>query len=328
MIATPFRWHDGERVIAFGPLADALSLLEHGYTLLTTQRASAAAAGLDPAATHFVPSGRVDEVAAELRPHVKGELLVALGGGRVIDVAKALVAADPPRRVAAIPTTLSGAEMTAGHRHVAGLASETPHVRPAIVINDPALCASQPLPRLAASACNALGHAFEGPMTKLRNPVCEAAAREAISLIDGALPATGDGGLEPDRPALALGALLAGYVIGSTGSGLHHVMCQTLARFAGVGHGPANAIMLPYTLGALLVRFPEEMRRLGCADPIALAARVCALTGATRLRDVGVSQSDGTLEQCAVEAAKRPELRMTPPAPDVDELRDLYGAAW
>ena len=57
-----------------------------------------------------------------LRPEITGELLVALGGGRVIDVAKALAAADPPRRVAAIPTTLSGAEMTAVHRHVAGVA--------------------------------------------------------------------------------------------------------------------------------------------------------------------------------------------------------------
>ena len=42
--ATPFRWHDGERVIAFGPLDAALPLLgEAGYALLTTERARAAA---------------------------------------------------------------------------------------------------------------------------------------------------------------------------------------------------------------------------------------------------------------------------------------------
>ncbi len=335
--ATPFRWHDGERVIAFGPLDAALPLLgEAGYALLTTERASAAAPAVASGAAnvYLVPGGRVDEIAADLRRHVKGELLVALGGGRVIDVAKALAAADPPRRVAAIPTTLSGAEMTSVHRHVAGLPMDTPRVRPAIVINDPELCASQQLPDLAASACNALGHAFDGPMTVLRNPVAEAAAAQAISLIDGALPPDvgADPRIEPDRPALALAALLAGYVIGSTWYGLHHVLSQTLARFAGVGHGPANAIMLPYSLGALLVRFPQEFERLGSAvadgDPIALANRLCALTGTTRLRDIGVSESDGTLEQCGVEAAKRPELHMTPPPADVDELRDLYGAAW
>jgi alcohol dehydrogenase class IV len=324
--AEPFRWHDGERLIAFGPLDDALPLLGDGYTLLSTERASGAAPGVAAGAAEVltVASGRVDELAFELRSRVRGDLLVALGGGRVIDVAKALAAADPPRRVAAIPTTLSGAEMTAIHRHAAGAPADTPRVRPAIVINDPALCASQPLPGLAASACNALGHAFDGPMTTLRNPVAEAAAKQAIALIDGAFEA----GVEPDRPALALAALLAGYVIGSTGYGLHHVLAQTLARFAGVGHGHANAIMLPYTLGALLVRDPEEFERLGAEDPIGLATRVCALTGATRLREVGVSESDGTLELCAIEAAKRRELQMTPPAPGVDDLRDLYQAAW
>ena len=77
---------------------------------------------------------------------------MALGGGRVIDVAKALAAADPPRRVAAIPTTLSGAEMTGDHRHARGVPPGTPGVRPAIVINDPALSASAPVPQLAQSA--------------------------------------------------------------------------------------------------------------------------------------------------------------------------------
>ena len=328
-----FRWHDGERVIVFGPgsISEAPALLgSDGYALLTTKRAAAAAPGIvqGAATAHIVRAGRVDEIAAKLRPEVAAELLVALGGGRVIDTAKALAAADPPRRVAAIPTTLSGAEMTSVHRHVAGLPMDTPRVRPAIVINDPELCASQPVPELASSACNALGHAFDGPVTPLRNPVAEAAALKAIELVDVGLPA---GAGEPDRDALALGALLAGYVIGSTGYGLHHVLSQTLARFGGVGHGPANAIMLPYSLAALIVRFPDEIARLGAAadgDPIALATRLCALTGATRLRDVGVSESDGTLELCAKEAAGRPELHLTAPAADRDELLDLYRSAW
>ena len=46
----------------------------------------------------------------------------------MIDVAKALAAADPPRRVAALPTTLSGAEMTAIHRHAAGVPLDAPQL--------------------------------------------------------------------------------------------------------------------------------------------------------------------------------------------------------
>jgi hypothetical protein len=41
-----------------------------------------------------------------------------------------------------------------------------------------------------------------------------------------------------------------------------------------------------------------------------------------------VSESDGTLELCAKEAAGRPELHLTAPAADRDELLDLYRSAW
>ena len=325
---TGFRWHDGERLIVFGrgSLARADELLGSGYTLLTTERAAAQAPAIAASAgtIHDVGPGRVDVLSGELRSSVRGELIVALGGGRVIDVAKALAAADPPRRVAAVPTTLSGAEMTAIHRHAAGVRADAPRVRPAIVLNDPALSASQLVPELAASALNALGHAAEGPLTPLSNPVATLAAREAARLI-----ATGFACTEPDRDALALGALLAGYVIGSTGYGLHHVLSQTLVRFAGVGHGPANAIMLPHSAQALQRRFPDPLARLADAlgeDPVTAAGRLCELTGATRLRELGVTEEQ--LDRCADEAAGRPELHMTPPPADRSELRALYAAAY
>jgi alcohol dehydrogenase class IV len=327
----PFRWPDGERLVVFGRgcLADAPELLgAAGYQLLTTPRAATAAPEVvaGAARVHEAPPGRVDEIAAALRPDVQGELLVALGGGRVIDVAKALAAADPPRRVAAIPTTLSGAEMTAVHRHAAGVPGDTAHVRPAIVISDPELSASQPLAELAASAGNALGHAAEGPLTPSANPVATLAALEAASLIAIALQPDPE---RPDRDALALGALLAGYVIGSTGYGLHHILSQTLVRFAGVGHGPANTIMLPHTLEALARRAPAAIGRLGTAlgtDPSQFAAKLARLAGVERLRDVGVSPEQ--LETCATEAANRPELALTPPPAQREELRELYQAAW
>ena len=324
----PFRWQDGERLIVFGrgTLAQGDGLLGTGYTLLSTERAAAGAPGIVAGAesVHEIGPGRVDELAADLRPRVDGKLLVALGGGRVIDVAKALAAADPPRRVAAVPTTLSGAEMTSIHRHAAGVPADTPRVRPAIVLNDPGLSASQPVPELAASALNALGHAFEGPLTPLSNPVAALAALDAARMI-----AAGFAPRKPDRDALALGALLAGYVIGSTGYGLHHVLSQTLVRFAGVGHGPANAIMLPHSTEALKRRFPDALARLATAlgeDPGPVAARLCELTGTMRLAELGVTEEQ--LDRCADEASARPELHLTPPAADRAELRRLYASAY
>jgi alcohol dehydrogenase len=157
--------------------------------------------------------------------------------------------------------------------------------------------------------------------------VVNLAARAAAQLI-----AQGFSTNSPDqsgRDALALGALLAGYAIGSSGYGLHHVVSQTLARFAGVGHGAANAIMLPHTLPALARRAPDWTVQLEHAlgfDPVELAIRLRELGGVNRLRDAGASEGD--LELCAETAAERPELEMTPPPADLDELRELYRAAY
>ncbi len=253
-----FTWHDGERTIRFGrgTAAEAVGVLGGpGYALLTTERARAAAPDVVEAAETVidVAPGRVDELAGELLGTLSHDRLVALGGGRVVDVAKALAGASGGKaRAMAIPTTLSGAEMTRVHRQAADAPRGSVNVRPAVVVNDPGLSASQPEPELAASALNALGHAAEGPCTPRANPVSTLAALEAARLLVGAWPRNGG----PDRDALALGALLAGYTIDSTVYGLHHVLSQTLVRLAGVGHGPANAIMLPYTLGALALALP------------------------------------------------------------------------
>jgi alcohol dehydrogenase class IV len=328
LAVSPFRWQDGERLVRFGrgALDEAPDLLGEDYQLLTTVRGLEAAPDLAAGAAevHHVAAGHVDEVAAELRASVDGERLVALGGGRVIDVAKALAAADPPRRVAAVPTTLSAAEMTALHRHASGVPADTPRVRPAIVLNDPALSASQPEPQLAASALNSLAHAAEAPLTPLASPVSTLAALEGARLL-----ALGFQPADPERDALALGALLAGYAAGAAGFGLHHVMAQTLVRLTGVGHGAANAVLLPHTLPPLARRFAAEMERLEEAvggEPSAVAASILARLGVSRLRDCGVSRE--ALPGCAAAAAERPELALTPPAAGHDELLELYEAAW
>jgi alcohol dehydrogenase class IV len=320
-----FTWQDGERTIHFGrgALDDAIAGLGDGFTLLTSARAR----GLAPALTERagalqeVPAGRVDELAGELLGEVDPEaLIVALGGGRVIDVAKALAAARPVGRrprVAAVPTTLSAAEMTSGHRRAAGADGSLPGVRPAIVVNDPALSASQPDAALAASAANALGHAVEGPATIRASPVPSLAGHEAARLIGLAYEHED----EPDRDTLALAALLSGYAIDSNGYGLHHILAQTLARFGGVGHGQANAVMLAHTLRAL-----ERRGAAGAGELVALATTLARLAGAERLRDLGVDEAG--LDACADAAASRADLDLIPPRPDRDELRALYASAY
>jgi len=322
-----FLWQDGERRVRFGrgALAEAGELLGEGVLLLATPRSRAAAPSVAAlgAVVVDVPAGTVDRVAAEVLAGAAGGAepvdgpvdVVALGGGRVVDVAKAVAAARGGLRVGAVPTTLSAAEMSRTHRHAAGVDPATPKVRPVVVLNDPALSASQPEPALAASAANALGHAVEAPVTVAASPVPSLAAGEAARLLRDAWAG------EVDRDALALGALLGGYALDAAGFGLHHVLAQTAVRVAGAGHGPANAALLPHTLAAL-----ERRGLRDAAEHLSLARMLAERAGALTLREAGVRED--ALEACVEGALARPELARTPPAADADEVRALYAAAW
>jgi alcohol dehydrogenase class IV len=319
-----FDWHDGEREIHFGRgrIAEAVELLPDGYVLLTTERAREAAPNVveGAAEVHLVGPGLVDELSAALLPDVGGDgMVVALGGGRVVDTAKAIGGATG-RPAGAIPTTLSAAEMTKVHRTPTGVEGAQ-RIRPAFVLNDPALCASQPPADLAASAANSLAHAVEAQCTTLASPVPTLAARESARLTDAAYA----GDIEDvHRDQLALAALLSGYAIDAAWYGLHHVMSQTLVRVGGAGHGQANAAMLPHTIAAL------ERRRPGYVDPDEslrrLAHTLARLAAADGVRAIGVERE--RLAECAAAAAQRAELDLTPPRADEAELLALYEEAW
>ena len=290
-----FDWREDERRIRFGSgaLDQARALLaEEGfepYVLLTTERAAASAPALVEGADALVhvPPVIVEEAAAAVRDQAAGRDLVALGGGRVIDSAKAIAGADG-LRCAAVPTTLSGAELTPFHRMPAGV-EEVRWVRPALVVADPALMASAPLPRLAASAMNALAHAMEALYTPAANPVNDAVALRAAALIAS--------GLGESEERLALGGLLAAHASGRAGIAVHHALCQTIVRTAGTSHAETNAVVLPHSARMMAARAPEQMGDLAAAlgasgdDPAAAAdaiAPLSALSGYNRLSELGV----------------------------------------
>lgn len=288
-----------------------------GYALLTTERASGQVPALAEAAAVVlhVPEGSVPEAAAAVRDGVGGRPLVALGGGRPIDAAKAIAGADR-LPVAAVPTTLSGAPMTAIHRMPAGV-EEWRLVRPSLVVADPDLMASQPMPQLAASAMNALAHALESLYGPGRSPVTDMAGRRAFELFrDGLAPE------QPIRPSLALGSILAGYAVGSAGFAVHHAVCQTTVRRLRTPHAETNAVMLPHTVGFVARRAPTAV---GGVDVDALPG-LAARAGFTRLGELGVSEDD--LPDLAEAITGHPAIGNTPGGkPDVGELAALLRAA-
>lgn len=330
-----FTWVDGERLIRFGEgaLADAPRLLHdrgfEAYALLATDRSIAHAPKLRRRAATVlgVPHGPVPEAAATVRDAAGHLPVVGLGGGRVVDAAKAVAAAEGVP-CAAVPTTLSGAEMTPFHRLPAGVDGVAP-VRPALVVAVPELMASQPQPDLTASAMNALAHAVEALYVKLANPVTELAALRAAALIAGAVRGDAAG-----RESLALGAVLAGYAVGMTGYGVHHVVSQTIVRVAHTPHSHTNAVMLPHAVRLMEDRAPEPLGRLaealGAERPVAALATqavagLAARTGVSSLSALGVEER--MLGRIASEASGRPQLDNTPSAPREDELLALLREA-
>jgi maleylacetate reductase len=296
-----FRWQDGERLILFGPAAP----IDEPHVLLSTERATNRSDFVD------VPSGRVDEISAQLldtHDFDPGVLLVARGGGRVIDTTKAIAGAIGAR-CAAVPTTLSGAEMTPFHRRPAGVEGAR-LVRPALVLADPQLMTSAPAERRAASAMNALAHAMEALYTPLANPVCSMAALRASSLLTCA---------DPDD--LALGALLAGYASGSTGIAVHHALCQTIVRTCGTPHAETNAVMLPHSARLMEQRAHEALAAFRDALGDADLADLCARSGHVRLGTLGVSERQ--LGELAEAVAAHPLRSNTPDPPGPEELLGL-----
>jgi alcohol dehydrogenase class IV len=330
--ANDFTWIDGERLIRFGEQDEAsiLNVLEsRGFTpfvALTGRHSHLPPVTAKAATVLVVEPGPVPEAAAALRDRVGGHPIVAIGGGRVIDSAKAIAGADD-LRCAAIPSTLSGAEMTRFHRMPAGV-DRFRLVRPELVVAIPSLMASAPMPLLAASAMNALAHAVEALYTPLANPVSDLAALDAAERIRDGLAAD-----PPDQVDLALGSLLAGYASGVAGFAIHHAVCQTIVRVARTPHAQTNALMLPHFVRLMAPRAPNAIERLAVALGAGVKAegahdriaQLASLAQASGLAQLGVTSD--SLDAIVADAMEHPAMGNTPSPPDSEELLHVLQSA-
>ncbi len=330
------RWRDADRnrsvLLREGLLGDApAALAEEGWTefeLLSTERALKGAPGLAEAAAvhHKVPSGPIPEVAAAVLDGVGSSDLVALGGGRVIDTAKA-IAAVRGAEVAAIPTTMSGAEMTAIHRLPAGQEGVA-GVRPSLVLADPGVMTSAPEADLRASSMNALAHGADSLYTPLADELSRGSALRGARMIAGSLDTERE---KRDTSELALGSLLSANALDLAGLALHHVLSQTVVRVLGTPHAETNAALLPVTMEEMRGRAPEQIAALAEAlgtEPEEIGPRIEDLGGGRR--GLGELGADRKRVPDAVEAAMaRSELfHMTPGEIEAADLERLLEAAW
>jgi acetaldehyde dehydrogenase/alcohol dehydrogenase len=209
------------------------------------------------------------------------DAIIALGGGSVMDAAKAMRLfhesphlsirelslpfldarkriSDFPQvehdvRLIAIPTTSgTGSEVspaaviTVGDRKVTLVDYS---LVPDMAIVDPHLTLTMPKEITADTGIDALTHALEAAVSIFASPFTDAFCVQAANLIFTALPrAYRDGSDLEARTAMHNAATIAGLAFSNAFVGLNHALAHPVGARFGIAHGRANAIFLPHVL--------------------------------------------------------------------------------
>ena len=270
-----------------------------------------------------VPSHRVEEAAALASGGV-----VALGGGSAIDLGKAISAtAGVP--LVSVPTTYAGAEWTtfygvrdAERKMRGGGAGADPRG----IVYDVDLTLDLPREPTVGTAMNALAHCAEALYVAGRNDEADEHALAGAALIGEWLPRVVDAPHDREaRTELLRGACHAGAALGGAGLALAHAMAQAIGGRYGLPHGTLNAICLPPALDWNEQWAPEAVARFRAATGRTVE-ELAALGAATRLRDLGVPESD--LPELAESAAGRAGNRANPRPATAPEIESLLRSVW
>jgi len=294
------------------------------------------------------------------------ELIVGLGGGSSMDCAKGInfiysnggrihdywgvgKATRPMLPMIAVPTTSGTGSET---QSFALISDAKTHVKMAcgdkkasfrIALLDPALTVSQPARVTALTGIDAIAHALETYVTKVRNPVSLAFSREAWLLLGENFGRVLKEPTNLDaRSGMQLGACFAGLAIENSMLGATHALANPLTTRYHIVHGQAIGLMLPFVIRFNGAEFGNWYRDLlegtggangfpdpasgyeGLADFVARLAQQAGLP--SRLSECGVEE--GKLPELAAEAAKQWTGSFNPRRVGEAELLALYEAAY
>jgi len=210
---------------------------------------------------------------------------------------------------------------------------------------DPALTLGLPRHVTAATGIDAIVHAVESyTSARLKNPLSDALAREALRLLTGNLLTACDEPANVDaRSAMLLGAHLAGLAFSNAPVAGVHALAYPLGGIHHLPHGVSNALMLRHVMAHNLESARELYAELAeivepdCAGQ-GSQARAALLVDrldqlvmqsgiATRLRDYDIRADD--VPMLAREAMRQERLLVNNPCPiSEQDAHRLYEAAW
>ena len=200
------------------------------------------------------------------------DFVISLGGGSPHDCAKGIALCatngddisafegldktkNPQLPMVAINTTAGTAsEMT----RFCIITDEERHVKMAIVdknstpilsVNDPHMMKGMPKGLTAATGMDAMTHAVEAYISTAANPITDACALKAISLIvENLQAAVANGDDITARDNMAYAQFLAGMAFNNASLGYVHAMAHQLGGMYDLPHGVCNAVLLPHVL--------------------------------------------------------------------------------
>ncbi|HEY0585687.1 MAG TPA: iron-containing alcohol dehydrogenase [Pseudoduganella sp.] len=310
------------------------------------------------------PEHVIEEALALARQH-EIELVIGLGGGSSMDVAKLVaVLATSPQSLAEIygignvqgprlplvqiPTTAgTGSEVTNISIVTTGATSKMGIVAPQLyadlAILDAELTLGLPAAVTAATGIDAMVHAIEAYTSKhKKNPLSDGLARQALSLLSRHLIRACENGHDlAARQAMLLGAMLAGQAFANAPVAAVHALAYPIGGIFHVPHGLSNSLVLPHVLRFNADACAEQYAELATivvphaegsvaarAEALAVAMQqFSTITGLPRtLQQVGITAND--LDLLADDAMKQTRLLGNNPRPVTrDDACALYKLA-
>ncbi|MDP1851481.1 MAG: iron-containing alcohol dehydrogenase [Candidatus Planktophila sp.] len=231
----------------------------------------------------------VDDAIAALKA-AGSDVVVALGGGSVIDTAKAarlcaqlnctfreFQSRPPVYPVAtlpliALPTSAgTGSEVSGGSvisdpeaGRKAGIANG--NLRAQVALVDPVLTYSMPPSMTANTGIDALAQAIAGIIAKCSTPIGDAIGYEAVRMMTPALVAAFKNGNDKTaRAGMAAGSMMAGLTMNISDCTAEHSLGQAIGGLKHVPHGLTIGLVLVETLTREAKIVPEKMERIADA---------------------------------------------------------------
>lgn len=249
-------------------------------------------AGLVVDLIHDVPPEPTEVYFEALRGRARRhspDLVLAIGGGSVLDVAKLVAAlhdrsepvadfyginvlASRHTAVVCVPTTAgTGSEVSPNALlfdtvSVAKKAVISPALIPDAAIVDPELTLSLPPALTATIGIDALAHCLETYASRAAHPLVDLRSLEGVRLIGAHLErCVIDGTDLSARSAVALGSLYGGLGLGPVNTNGVHALAYPLGGEFHLAHGLSIALLLPHVVRFNLSALPERHDALACA---------------------------------------------------------------